>query len=97
MCLAMPGKVIEITLEDNLKMGKIDYSGSVNLACLEYVPEVEIGQYVIVHAGFAINIINEAEAKKTLALWDNIGEHNIKEGRDPFGQPLNPKDDDDSQ
>ncbi|UCD64106.1 MAG: HypC/HybG/HupF family hydrogenase formation chaperone [Candidatus Zixiibacteriota bacterium] len=72
MCLAIPGKVIEITEENGLPMGRIDYSGTVNTACLAYVPEVKIGQYVIVHAGFALSIIDEEEARKTLDLMGEM-------------------------
>jgi hydrogenase expression/formation protein HypC len=72
MCLAVPGKLIEITLENGLRMGRVDYSGTVGTACLEYVPEAEVGQYVIVHAGFAISVLDEEEALKTLALFDEM-------------------------
>jgi len=72
MCLAIPGKVVEIKEDEGLKMGRIDYSGTVAGACLEYVPEVTLGQYVIVHAGFAINIIDEVEAQKTLKLYEEM-------------------------
>ena len=88
MCLALPGKVIEVIDENGLTMGRIDYSGTFQKACLEYVPEVQPGQYVLVHAGFAIQIVDEAEAKKTLELWDQIVEESAREGTDPFGQPL---------
>jgi len=88
MCLAIPGKVIEIFDENGLKMGKVDYSGTVNTACLEYVPEVKKGEYVIVHAGFAISVIDETEAKKTLDLWDEMVEKSAEEGLDIFGIPL---------
>ncbi len=72
MCLAIPGKVIGITEENGLKVGRIDFSGAVYKACLEYVPEVTIGQYVFVHAGFAISVVNEEEARETLQLWDEL-------------------------
>ncbi len=91
MCLAIPGKVIEILDENGLKMGRIDYSGTIQKTCLEYLPEIKIGEYVIVHAGFALNKLDEAEAQKTLKLWDEIAEKNIKEGLDPFGMPLEEK------
>jgi hydrogenase expression/formation protein HypC len=74
MCLAVPGRVLEIYEEHGLKMGKIDYAGNVNVACLEYVPEVQVGQYVIVHAGFAISVLDEEEARKTLELWRELAE-----------------------
>ena len=77
MCLAVPGMVIKIAEENGLKMGRIDYAGTVSSACLEYVPEVTVGQYVIVHAGFAISIINEQEAKKTLKLWEQMNEAEV--------------------
>jgi len=72
MCLAIPGKVISITNDNGLKMGKVDYNGVVNSACLDYVPDVKVGQYVIVHAGFALNILDEEEAKLSLELIDEI-------------------------
>ncbi len=88
MCLAIPGKVVEIFEEHGLKMGKLDYAGTVNTACLEYVPEIEIGQYAVIHAGFAINIIDEEEAQKTYEVWDEMIEAVEKEGTDIFGMPL---------
>jgi hydrogenase expression/formation protein HypC len=72
MCLAVPGKLLEIFKENGLTMGKIDYSGTVKSACLEYVPEVEAGQYVIVHAGFAINILDEKEASESLKALEEL-------------------------
>jgi len=69
MCLAIPGQLIEITEENGLRMGRVDFAGTIGTACLEYVPEAEIGKYVIVHAGFAISVLDEDEAVKTLALW----------------------------
>jgi hydrogenase expression/formation protein HypC len=72
MCLAVPGKVVEISDENGLKMGKIDYGGTQNTTCLEFVPEVNVGEYVIVHAGFALNVLDEKEAKITLDLLDEL-------------------------
>jgi len=74
MCLGIPGKVIEIYEENGLKMGRIDYGGIVNATCLEYIPEIEIGQYTIVHAGFGISIIDEEEAMKSYELWQELAE-----------------------
>jgi hydrogenase expression/formation protein HypC len=73
MCLGIPGKIVEIYERDGLKMGKIDFGGVVRETCLAYVPEIEVGQYAIVHVGFALNIIDEQEAQETLALLDEIG------------------------
>jgi len=88
MCLAIPGKVIEIYEQNGLKMGKLDYAGTVNKACLEYVPEVQLGQYALVHAGFAISVLDEDEAQKTYAAWQELVDAAAKEGTDIFGMPL---------
>jgi hydrogenase expression/formation protein HypC len=66
MCLAIPGKIITKFEDNGLPMGKIDFSGTQNTACLSYTPEAEIGDFVIVHAGFALQILNEEEAAATL-------------------------------
>jgi hydrogenase expression/formation protein HypC len=73
MCLGIPGKIIEIYETNGLQMGKIDFGGVVKEACLAYVPEAQIGDYTIVHVGFALNIIDEDEAQKTLELLSEIG------------------------
>ena len=88
MCLAIPGRVIEITEENGIQMGRIDFAGTVNTACLAYVPEVKTGQFVIVHAGFALSVIDEEEARKTLALFDEMVQKAAEEGLDVFGVPL---------
>jgi hydrogenase expression/formation protein HypC len=73
MCLAVPGKIIEISGEDPLfRSGKIDFGGIFKEASLAYVPEAVIGNYVIVHAGFALSILDEEEAKKTLEYLSEI-------------------------
>ncbi len=64
MCLAVPGKVVETYREADLLMGKLDFSGVAKRACLEFVPQVKVGEYVIVHAGFALSAIDEAEAMR---------------------------------
>jgi len=73
MCLGIPGKITEIYEAGGLKMGKVDFGGVVRETCLAYVPEAQIGDYTIVHVGFALNLIDEAEAQKTLELLDEIG------------------------
>lgn len=72
MCLAIPGRLIKIFENTGLKMGEVDYDGVVSQVCLEYVPEIAIGQYTVVHAGFALSILDEEEALKTLALWQEL-------------------------
>jgi hydrogenase assembly chaperone HypC/HupF len=73
MCLAVPGKVVEITGEGELRMGKVDFAGVQRQACLAYVPEVQLGDYVLVHVGFAISRIDEEAAHETLAALAEIG------------------------
>ncbi len=91
MCLAIPGKVTEITDENGLKMGQVDFSGSLTKVCLEYVPEIEVGQYTIVHAGFAISIIDEQEAEARFSAWKEYLEATKNEGLDAYGNPLKPE------
>ena len=73
MCLGVPGKVIEITdNETGMKMGKVDFGGISKEVCLAYVPEVRVGNYVIVHVGFAISILDEMEAKQIFDYLNQI-------------------------
>lgn len=74
MCLGIPGKILEIYRRDNVLMGKIDFGGVTREACLEYVPEVKTGNYVLVHVGFALNTISEQEAEETLDLLRQIAD-----------------------
>jgi hydrogenase expression/formation protein HypC len=68
MCLGIPGKVIELYTLHGLQMGKVDFGGVVKEACLEYLPDIQIGDYTIIHVGFGISQLDEAEAQRTLAL-----------------------------
>lgn len=74
MCLGIPGKVTEIYESDGLKMGKVDFGGITRETCLEYVEDVHEGNYVIVHVGFAISVLNEEEALHTLELLQELEE-----------------------
>ena len=65
MCLAIPGMVLDTYDQRGLRMAKVQFGGIVREACLEYVPETQVGQYVLVHVGFAITQIDEAEAERT--------------------------------
>ncbi len=91
MCLAIPGKILELYEENGLRMGRIDYAGTRHAACLEYVPQARTGEYVIVHAGFAISVLNEEEARKSLDLWREMAEAAAAEGTDAHGRPLEEK------
>ncbi len=68
MCLAIPGMVEAIFEKDGLKMSKINFGGIRRTACLEYTPEAKTGDYVLVHVGFALSVIDEHEALRTLAV-----------------------------
>lgn len=72
MCLGIPGKINSIYESDGLRMGKIDFGGVQREACLDYVPEAEVGDYVVVHVGFAISRLSEEEAQETLSLIREI-------------------------
>lgn len=68
MCLGIPGRVIDIVEQNGILMGRVDFGGVVKEACLAMTPEATVGDYVIVHAGFAISRLDEAAAEETLAL-----------------------------
>ncbi|MBM3179215.1 MAG: HypC/HybG/HupF family hydrogenase formation chaperone [Chloroflexi bacterium] len=72
MCLAVPGKIVEIYEADGLKMAKVDFGGVFRETCLEYVPEAKAGEYCVIHVGFAISLMNESEAMETLDLLRQI-------------------------
>ena len=74
MCLGVPGKIIEIYDQGGLKMGKVDFGGVVRETCLAYVPEAKVGDYTLIHVGFALNLIDEEEALETLDLLKQIGD-----------------------
>ena len=74
MCLGVPGKITEIYETNGLKMAKIDFGGVVREACLEYVPEAQVGDYTLIHVGFALNLISEEEAMETLDLLRQISD-----------------------
>jgi hydrogenase expression/formation protein HypC len=72
MCLGIPGKVVEIRDDGPLRMAMVDFGGARKEACLAYVPDVALGDYVIVHVGFAISRLDEEEALRTLELLQLI-------------------------
>jgi len=73
MCLAIPGKIEEIFTEGDLRIGRVNFGGIVKRVCLDYVPEVQVGDYTIVHVGFALSKIDQEEAEKTLAIFREMG------------------------
>lgn len=72
MCLGVPGKIVEIYEKDNLKMAKVDFSGVTREACIEHVPEAEVGDYAVIHVGFAISLLSEEEALQSIDLLRQI-------------------------
>jgi hydrogenase expression/formation protein HypC len=72
MCLGVPGKIIEIYEADGLKMGRIDFGGTQREACLAYVPDAAVGDYTVIHVGFAISLLSEEEAHATLEVLREI-------------------------
>lgn len=85
MCLGVPGKLVELYEAGGLRMGKVDFGGVSREACLEYVPEAKLGDYVVIHVGFAISLLSEEEAAATLEVLRevcNIDEElNIQPGK----------------
>lgn len=73
MCLAVPGLVISLEERDGTQMADVDFGGVRKEVCLEYIPDVEVGEYVVVHVGFAIQRLDERSAKETLANFERMG------------------------
>ncbi|KAA3644621.1 MAG: HypC/HybG/HupF family hydrogenase formation chaperone [Chloroflexi bacterium] len=74
MCLGVPGKITEIFEQSGLTMGKIDFGGVYRDVCLDYIPEAKVGEYAVVHVGFAISILSEEEAMETLEILKEIAD-----------------------
>ena len=74
MCLGIPGKVLQSFDVNGLRMAKVQFGGIVREACLEYTPEARVGDYVVVHVGFAISKVDEAEAARTYKLLEEMGQ-----------------------
>ena len=72
MCLAVPGKIVEINEIDGLQMARVDFGGVFREACLDYVPEAKVGDYCVIHVGFAISLFSEDDAMETLELLKQI-------------------------
>jgi hydrogenase expression/formation protein HypC len=74
MCLAVPGKVLDIWEKDRTRMAKVDFGGVEKDVCLEFMPDLEVGEYTIVHVGFALQRLDEQSAMETLSLFRELGE-----------------------
>ena len=73
MCLGIPGRVLDTTDVAGMLTGKVDFAGITRRVCLAYVPQAQVGDYVLVHVGFALSLVNEAEAEQTLELLASLG------------------------
>lgn len=74
MCLGIPGKVVEVFHEQGLLMGKVDFGGVCKKVCLETTPEIAVGDYALIHVGFSIARLDEAEAHRVFALLAELGQ-----------------------
>jgi hydrogenase expression/formation protein HypC len=83
MCLGIPGQIKEIYEDAGVRMGKVNFGGIVKAVCLEYVPEAVVGDYTIVHVGFAITRLDETSALETLQMFHDLG--TLEEELNPEG------------
>ena len=86
MCLAVPGKIVEIFQSDGLKMAKVDFGGVTRQACLEYVPDAQVGEYTVIHVGFAISRLSEKDAQESLATLQEIANFEEELGPAPVAK-----------
>ena len=73
MCLGIPGQVREIYESHGILMGRVDFGGILKEVCLAYLPDLQVGEYTIIHAGFAITQLDEQSAQETLQLFRDLG------------------------
>jgi len=87
MCLGIPGKIIEVYQRDELPMGKVDFGGVRKEVCLAYTPEAQVGEYVLVHVGFALSRIDEQEAQEIFDTLQQIAQAGAEAGHQPEQRP----------
>ena len=87
MCLGVPCKIVEIEENEGLRMAKVDFGGIFSEACLDYVPEAKVGDYCVIHVGFAISLLSENEAMETLDLLKQITDLEEELGPEPGAAP----------
>jgi hydrogenase expression/formation protein HypC len=73
MCLAVPGRILSIAEADGVPMAEVDFGGVRKSVCLQYVPDASVGEYVVVHVGFAIQLLDEESARQTLVNFEKMG------------------------
>ena len=74
MCLAIPGRILETYDRNGLRMAKVQFGGVTRESCVEYVPSAQVGDYVLVHVGFALSVVDQAEAERTFKLLEEMGQ-----------------------
>jgi hydrogenase expression/formation protein HypC len=87
MCLGIPGRVLETYSEHDVVMGKVDFGDVFKRVCLDHVPEVQVGQYVIVHVGFALSVVDQDEAREVFSFLEKMNELNDLNLGDPNEVP----------
>jgi hydrogenase expression/formation protein HypC len=80
MCLGIPGRVLDVADEDGVRMARVEFGGIARRVCMEYVPEAVAGDYVLVHVGFALSRIDEAEARRVFEWLEGAGELEAGDG-----------------
>ena len=73
MCLAIPGKIVSSELQNGIRVGRVQFGGITRETCLDFVPEASIGDYVIVHVGFAISLVDREEAERSYEVLESMG------------------------
>ena len=86
MCLGVPAKIVDLYEKNGLQMARVDFGGVERETCLAYVPEAKVGDYCIVHVGFALNLISEEEARETMELLKEISDFGAELGLDADAQ-----------
>lgn len=83
MCLGVPGKIVEVYQAGGIRMGRVDFGGVQREACLEYVPDAEVGDYTVIHVGFAISKLSEQEAMDSLEILREVVDLDAELGPEP--------------
>ena len=85
MCLAIPGKIVSTELENGIRIGRVEFGGISRATCLDLVPEAGVGDYVLVHVGFAMSRVDREEAERSYAVLEAMGLLQEELGPDPEG------------
>lgn len=88
MCLAIPGKILSSEMSNGMRVGRVQFGGVTREACLDFVPEANVGDYVLVHVGFALSCVDREEAERTYEVLETLGllQDELRTDTDPQGQ-----------